>query len=263
METLDKLAVDPAWPERPEGWRHDAGVPEEAFAVPFTMFDGLTLIGWTIIAQVVVAIPAFALGIDPEIPVQGLVLTVAIQIATMAGVVGWLAFRGAFSWRLLGPIRPGWRHVGYGVGLGVVGFFLVLVAAKMFDSVFGPFPEPTQGLLTYDYSNGVLVFLLILVTVVLAPIIEETIFRGVMFQATRRKLGMFPGLIVSSLLFTFVHVEVLNSPPAVVGLLVLALWLAAIMHQTGSLITNIVAHGTYNLIVVVITISAVASKQIG
>lgn len=265
METLDRRpdAVDPAWPDRPVGWRHDAGIPEEAFAVPFTMLDGLALIFWTIAAQIVVAIPAFALGIDPDVAAQGLVLTIAIQSATMAGIVGWLMSRGSFSWRVLGPIRPSWRHLGLGIGLGAVGFFMVLVVAQMFDQAFGPFPVPEQGLLTYDYSNAVLVALLILVTVVLAPVIEETVFRSVMFQSTRRKLGMFPALILSSLLFTFVHIEVLGSPPAVVGLLTLALWLAAIMHRTGSLVTSVAAHGTYNLIVVVLTITSVAAKQFG
>lgn len=257
MATLHpQQSTDEPWPDRPDGWRHDAGTPEEAFPVPFTMFDGIGLVLWTIVAQVLVGAPAIALGLDLDVPVQALIVTVAIQVATFAGVLGWLAARGALSWRVLGPVRPAWKHVWQGLGLGVVGFFLVFVVAEMFDSAFGPFPQPEQTLLTFDYDGAGVVVLLVAATVVLAPLVEETVFRSIVFQSTRRTLGMFPGLVLSSLLFAFVHLEVLTSPPAVAGLLVLALWLAAVMHRTGSLVTALAAHAAYNTIVVVITLLA-------
>lgn len=253
--------VDTPWPEDTDQ-RHDAGVPEEAFPVPFRMLDGLLLVAWTIIAQFLIGAPAVAiLGLDLDAPAVVLVLTVTIQIGTFAGAVAWLRARGSLTWRVLGPLRPSLLKVGTGVGLGIIGFLLVFVTSEMFDNAFGPFDAPDQALLSYDYaSNTSLVVLLVLAGVVMAPVLEELVFRGVLFQATRRTLGMFPGLVLSSILWTLVHVEVLGSPPGVLGLLVLGAWFAAIMHRTGSLVTSIAAHATYNLVVVVLTV-AVATTE--
>jgi hypothetical protein len=47
---------DPPWPEFPPGMRHDAGDPDEAFRVPFTVLDSGLMIVWTLLAQVLVAV---------------------------------------------------------------------------------------------------------------------------------------------------------------------------------------------------------------
>ena len=253
--------VDVPWPDDPDQ-RHDAGEPEDAFPVPFRMLDGLLLVVWTVVAQFLVGIPAVTLlGLDLDQPAVVLLLTATIQVATFAGIIAWLRARGSLSWRTLGPVRPHLKHVGMGIGFGIIAFLLVFVSAEMFDNAFGPFEEPDQALLGYDYSDSSLVVLLVLVGVVLAPLVEETVFRSILFQSTRRTLGMFPGLVLSSVAFTLVHVEVLSSPPGVLGLLLLGAWLAAVMHTTGSLVTAVTTHATYNLVVVALTVLAAGADS--
>jgi uncharacterized protein len=242
---LEQPPVDPPWPDPPPGWRHDAGDPDHAFPVPFNVFDALGMVLWTILAQILIGVPALALGMDPDRPVDLVLLTVTIQIATFAGVMAYLRFRGALSWRLLGPVRPGWRHVFIGMGLGVAALVIVLTVAEMTNRLFGPFENPEQALLELE-PRGAATALLVVATVALAPLVEETVFRGLLFQSVRRKFGLAAGMVVSALVFAYIHVELLGNPPAMVSLVVLGLWLAGALHRTGSLLVPMIAHGTYN-----------------
>jgi membrane protease YdiL (CAAX protease family) len=245
--------TDPAWPDEPEG-RHDAGAPDEAFRVPFSVLDALLMVGWTVIAQILVGAPALALGLDPDVPLNLVLLTVLIQIATIAGVVAFLVVRGKFSWRLLGPVRPRWKHVLMGLGLGVVALVLVLSVAELTNQIFGPFADPEQALLQLEPGGTAATVLLAMATLALAPLVEETVFRGLLFQSVRRRLGLVAAMVISALVFAYVHVELISNPPAIVGLVALGLWLAGAFHRTGSLVVPIVTHATYNGLVLAITL---------
>ena len=256
--------VDPPWPDRPAEWRHDAGSPEEAFPVPFTVFDALAMVLWSVVAQYLVAGVAITLGVV-EVgsdlagqPVTGLSLQIVGQSVTLVGLVGYLLARGVLSWRVLGPIRPHWRHVGLGIGLGLVGLLLVLTTSEFVNRTFGPFAEPEQFALQVSTTSTLVLLLAGVSAVVLAPVVEETIFRSLLFQSVRRKLGMVPGIVAQSLVFAYIHVEVLDSPPAIIGLVVLALWLAASFHRVGSLVVPVTAHATYNASVLLIQAVLVA-----
>ena len=123
---MSDVMLDPAWPDPPpEGFRHDAGDPDEAFPVPFSAFDALAMVIWTIVAQVIVVGIAIGMGVlsgDPDvdpIATTGLTVQIVAQVLTLLGMVVYLRGRGVLSWRILGPIRPRWSHVGIGMGLGV------------------------------------------------------------------------------------------------------------------------------------------------
>lgn len=236
---------DPPWPDT--GARHDAGDPDEAFPTGISLLAAFALLAWSILAQVVVVAVAVTAGVDVD-GLSGLAsiwLVVGMQVLTLAGVLGWLRLTGRSAWRLLGPVRPRWRHVGFGIGLGAVGFLLVQVTALVVVSAFPDSQAPSQALL--EIEGGVATTIAVVVaTMVMAPIVEETTYRAVLFQSARSRVGLVGGLVLSSLLFAFTHLEVLNSLPAVFGLLVLGLWLAAIFHRTGSLVVPVVAHATFN-----------------
>lgn len=256
--------VDPPWPDRGPEWRHDAGAPEEAFPVPFTIFDALAMVLWSVVAQYLVAGLAVTAGVVEvgsdlgSQPVTGLTLQIVGQAVTMVGLVGYLLARGVLSWRVLGPIRPHWRHVGLGVGLGLVGLLLVLTTSEIVNQAFGPFAEPEQFALQVSATSTLVLVLAGVSAVVLAPLVEEVVYRSLLFQSVRRKLGLVPAMVVQSLVFAYIHVEVLDSPPAIVGLVVLALWLAASFHRVGSLVVPVTAHATYNASVLLIQVVLVA-----
>lgn len=253
---------DPPWPERDPQWRHDAGEPEQAFPVPFTILDALGMVLWTVAAQVLVVTAAIGTGLIEaggdlaETPVLGISLQIATQAVTLVGLVGFLGLRGVLSWRVLGPLRPRPRHVAMGVGLGLSGLVIVLTLAEIVNQTFGPYDAPEQYALQVSTSSLLVLVLAGISAVVLAPVVEEVVFRSLLFQSVRRKLGLSAAMVVQALVFAYIHLEVVGNPPAVVGLVALALWLAGSFHRTGSLVVPVTAHATYNLTVLLLQVVA-------
>jgi uncharacterized protein len=235
---------DPAWPD---GGERDGASPADAFRVPFSGLEGFVLVLWTLIAQFVVILPAALLGLfDPS---EGgpllLVLVITAQGLGLAGAVGYLAARGRLSWRLLGPRRPAGRHLAIGLGVGVGGFVLVNLVILALLQLVGPVDPPEQQLLTDVTAGGVQTVLAIIAAVVMAPLVEEVVFRGVLFQGLKRRLGLWPGALLSGLLFALVHVEV-SQPIYSGGLFLLGVLFAWTMHRFGSLLVPIAAHAVFN-----------------
>jgi membrane protease YdiL (CAAX protease family) len=260
--TIPVRDPDPPWPDRGPDWRHDAGAPEDAFAVPFTIFDALAMVLWTIIAQVLVVTAAAGLGLVDvaadltATPVLGTGIQIAAQVVTLAGLVGYLGLRGCLSWRVLGPVRPRWGHVGSGVGLGLSGLVIVLTLAEIVNQAFGPFEAPQQYSLQVSNTSTLVLVMTAISAVLLAPVVEEVVFRSLLFQSVRRKLGLAAAMVIQALVFAYIHLEVVGNPPAIVGLVALALWLAGAFHRTGSLVVPVTAHATYNLTVLVMQAAA-------
>jgi len=83
----------------------------------------------------------------------------------------------------------------------------------------------------------------VLVAGVIAPFAEEIVFRGVLLSALDRRWGAGFAIVVSSAVFSLMHVSPFAVPPIFVFSLVLG-WLFV---RTRSLTVCIVAHATFNL----------------
>lgn len=247
--------TDPAWPSPPAGWRHDAPGPPDAFPVPFGVADAAMLVGWSVFAQVLVALSLATAGVQLDAGPSQVLVVMAIYVLVSAGALAWLAARGSLSWRLLGPVRPAWRHAAIGLGIGVAGYLIVFTLLLAALRIFGPVDQDPQQLLDATTSGGVTTILAVLVAVVFAPVVEEVIYRGVLFQALRRRLGLWPGIVISSIVFAILHAEV-QEPIYSAALAVLAAWLAATFHRTGSLVVPILGHATFNAIMVALALAA-------
>lgn len=212
------------------------------------MLDALAMLVWGIVGQVIVVAIAQGVGVDLGSTRATALLTVVMQAVVLAGIMAFLRYRRVSLWRILGPIRPRPRHVAIGAGLGVVGVLLTLVVSAMITSWFPDVEPPSQALLEILGSDLVTTIAVVFAASLMAPMVEEVQYRSLLFQSTRAKVGLPGALVLSSLVFVGAHVEVWGSLPALGGLLVLALWLAAIFHQTGTLIVPMVAHGTFNAV---------------
>jgi len=81
--------------------------------------------------------------------------------------------------------------------------------------------------------------------VVIAPLLEEFIFRGLILHKLALKWGLVPGVLVSSLLFSLIHFRFDLGPLFLAGLLFAFLYL-----RSGSLWSSICCHALYNFCVV-------------
>lgn len=237
---------DPAWPPDPPGWRHDAPNPPAAFPVPFTVLDGLGLVLWSIFAQLFVAVPLELAGISvTDGGVAFLLAAIVMQLFTFAGVLAWLRIRGGLSWRLLGPVRPSWGRVPIGLVVGIVGFLGVTLLILVVEAASGGVAPPEQLAMESALGSGPAFVLGVVMAVGLAPVVEEVIFRGVLFQALRRRFGLYPALLVSGAVFAVLHTE-LTEPLYLLALWLLGVWLAAAFHRTGTLLVPVIGHATFN-----------------
>jgi len=91
-------------------------------------------------------------------------------------------------------------------------------------------------------NSKFLIVTIIIFATIIAPITEEFIFRGAIYRFLKSKINPLFALIFSSLVFAWVHYNLLSFLPLVlVGLL-----LARSYEKTGHILTPIVFHGLFN-----------------
>lgn len=137
-------------------------------------------------------------------------------------------------------------RLGRNVLLGVGSYFLVVPLVALAFVAAAQWFEPTRHSLEQwvRESPSPSRFLLSgLVAVVLAPLYEELVFRGILLLWLRRVVGAGPAILMTSLLFAELHV---NAWPAPIPLFVLAVFLGYLSHRTASLIAPIMLHATFN-----------------
>jgi membrane protease YdiL (CAAX protease family) len=77
---------------------------------------------------------------------------------------------------------------------------------------------------------------------IIAPVFEEIIFRGVVFEGLRERYPLSSAIFISSLLFGLVHLL----PWAILNGFLLGLFFAWLKLETGSLLMCVGAHSLYN-----------------
>lgn len=90
-------------------------------------------------------------------------------------------------------------------------------------------------------------FLTLIAVLIVAPITEEFIFRGILLHRWAAKWGMTPGLLISALLFGLLHSNV-------IGLFVFGLMMALLYLKTRSLFVPIACHALNNFLAVVLEV---------
>jgi len=254
---MPPLAGAPGWSltsvhrSGPELERPVAGLGLAFAAIGLYLFAQL---GLQLVAALLLARAGLldAVSLDPD---EGGTVLLALVVASQ--VVGLLAVllllsRRAFPVRsLIGPIRPLRRFLGLGTGLGVLAIIGSTIIVSVLVALSGSDASPDQ-VLTGDIAQTPSQLLLaVLAAVVLAPVAEELLFRGLLHRALRVRLRIVPATAISSLLFAVVHVDVVMSQPiALVGLTLVGVVLAIAYERTGSLLVPILIHAVHNAITI-------------
>jgi hypothetical protein len=101
---------------------------------------------------------------------------------------------------------------------------------------------------TEDFYAGTFA-LEIIGSAILTPILEELVYRGIVYTRLKRHLGIIPAVLLSALIFGLMHFNIVQFIYA----FVLGIMLALFMEHTGHLYGAIAGHMTVNLISVVRT----------
>jgi membrane protease YdiL (CAAX protease family) len=195
--------------------------------------------------------------------VSGLVMQMVVMALPLAGLA-W-ACRGGRSWSQVrhdvGLTAGGGvvKEVGYGVlawcaavPLAAVGVVCALILSALTGSAVSDATHPIQEAIA---KGGIAERIALLVlAAVFAPLVEEIVFRGVLYRHLRERLGRighFASFVVaalaSSALFAAIHPQGIVFAPILAGL---GFAFCIARELRGSLIAPMVAHGVNNALIV-------------
>lgn len=190
-------------------------------------------------------------------------------VAVLGQAVYWIVLLGCIGARLaknkqsferfLSP-EGGWAVTKSGIRLGLI---LVVIhigvtnaVATVASIIFGP--ETIHGIIQAEQEKVFRLigpeldqfasFLLVIMAVVLAPIVEEIFFRGYMYPVFKVHVGRHARW-VTAVVFSVAHLYVLNFIP----IFVLGWFLAYGYERAGDLRVPIIAHSFLNLFVTIVS----------
>jgi len=108
-----------------------------------------------------------------------------------------------------------------------------------------------QNIVQY-FKHNKITKLAVLNTVVIVPIIEEIVFRGLFYKLLRSYFSIVPSMLISSIIFSIVHENIL----VLIVLFSLGLILCYSYERNKSIIYPIVIHSLFNLLMLLLILYA-------
>ncbi len=132
--------------------------------------------------------------------------------------------------------------------LGAAGINLItsFAISQLFEAP--PATKEIQGF--FDAPYGFEQYLTLFILIVMLPILEEWIFRGVLWKFLNKFMSLNKTFFAVSVLFAFCHIQF----PVVLGLLPLSFFLGYLRKTQGNIEGSTIAHITHNLVGVLVTL---------
>ncbi|MFI3277800.1 MAG: CPBP family intramembrane glutamic endopeptidase [Rikenellaceae bacterium] len=211
-----------------------------------TIIDLLAILGIFFVAQIIGVIAANAMGYGydnaelysaSEAVVSqaqrsvGSFSLVSYTITILLTIVATLVLR-----RLRGGrgrvVRFSW--LGFNPSILLWGMLLLIVVSVIFEPLIAYLPTPPEVM-----GRG---WAMILTVVVVAPLFEEFLCRGVILESVRAKSGVWRACIISSIFFGVLHLH----PASVVNAIIVGLLLSYLCVRTNSIFAPIILHAFNN-----------------
>jgi len=200
--------------------------------------------------------------ITPHTFGEALAETIAVNLLLYSALVSVIWFAGrdlarrysgwGWTFGLQRPRRIDGAWVAAGVGLVLVGRIVVVVIADLATN--GRAGRQSQNLSVHSSSPAVYATLAVIVVLV-APVIEETVFRGLLLRTFMRRTGFWPAALLSSLIFAIFHtyeVDTLAGAVTLAGVVfTLGLTNCLLVRWSGRLSAGIIVHALFNALAVV------------
>lgn len=128
---------------------------------------------------------------------------------------------------------------------------LVFFGSLNFTGIFNNFVQTLSQKTSLSVPLGNVWELLLssLIFAVIPAVCEELLFRGVMYNALRRRFGAKMSIFLSALLFAIIHFSILQT----MHQFIMGLVLGCLVYFTGSIVYGIIFHFVNNLIVLVLS----------
>ena len=180
-------------------------------------------------------------SIAAMVPVH--LLTFAVAWAVVTGF-GNRPFRDTVGWSWSGRFGL-WSCIALAIGLWLFGIALA--------TLFGGQETDIDRIIA---SSNAARFSVAFLAVATAPIVEETIYRGVLFPPLRRAAGVKWAIVIVTLMFAAVHFfQYWNNPGVIAAVTVLSLVLTWVRARTGRLLPCFAIHAAFNGIQAIIIVA--------
>ncbi len=184
-----------------------------------------------------------------DLPVDPVYTQVAALTVVLVGVFVMLRvpiFGQADPWTVMRGKKPKQGYLPAALTGWMANFpvLIVTIMASSFLLRFLPTPSHPVTNEISTTSNPLKLGLLLLTASVLAPVIEETCFRGLLFPAITARTGNhWIGMVASGFLFASIHPQ---GPGLWLALAGLGMLMAYLTYWTGSIVPGMILHGVHN-----------------
>lgn len=113
-----------------------------------------------------------------------------------------------FSWQAIGWRMPSYKWLSAVIPAALI-YFLISVGIMLLSSVLIPGFDINQAQeIGFKHVDSLLKLVLVGISlIIITPLIEETIFRGVLFSGMRQRLPFWLSAAITSLLFALAHMQ--------------------------------------------------------
>ncbi len=189
--------------------------------------------------------PLVGWPLTPGLMAQNTFFLLAAQLLFYVFLLGYIYLLVVFHYRLRFWQGLKWRRLDR---RGVVNYILlgilVTVAIQLVPNVL---PDKSDFPLQRLFSSPASSYAIAAFAVLVAPFMEEIIFRGVLFSAFESRIGLRSAVVITALLFAALHVpEYWGAWDHVFLIFLVGLIFSLARGLTGSLAPSFVLHATYN-----------------
>ena len=157
----------------------------------------------------------------------------------------------ALSWAVVTNFKKfsfrktlGWEWGGFKIWHVVAIIVSFYILASILTSIFGP---QENDLLRILQSSRMAAYVIAFMATFTAPIVEEVVYRGIIYSAFQRKFGIPVAVIVATILFAGVHYyQYWGDVTALSLVTLLSLILTLVRVKTSNLLPCIILHTVFN-----------------
>jgi len=180
-----------------------------------------------------------------------LVAQIVAYIPLLGAALPLLPFAAHRSLREIGLHAPTAADLRAGA-LGAAAMYIIAEAAALMQKFALHIDGTQQAVQLFGTTHDrTLIYGLIVLAVFIAPVVEEVIFRGFVFNALLRYVPVGLAAVASGILFGLAHFDRTAFFPLACGGIVLAV----VYYRTGSLVSSMLTHGTFNALNVVLVLA--------
>ncbi len=203
-----------------------------------------------------VGAPIRSIGADLQLTSGLLIVQIVAYIPILGAALPLLPFAAHRSIGDIGLRKPTGGDVRAGL-LGAVAMYAIVEAAAYVQRfAFGVEGKQEAVQLFGTTHDRSVIAVYVLLAVMIAPFVEEIVFRGFLFNALLRYTPVGVAAVASGILFGLAHYDRESSFTAFVPLACGGIVLATVYYRTGSLAASMLTHGSFNAFNVILVLLA-------